>query len=643
MDYLNLLDNDFVVAMLDLYKIPDKNGDSKVYDFLKASPEIMDRLKRLYDEGFIRGTDRTYIRNFISMYDSYCSLSKLSDMINCCDYYSSIETKLFLNDFFKKATFDSKFLKGMKFFSSDEQKKLSFIVENLKYIIEERYSEIGEFNLFGDKYNDIINLFNSKLNLYRNNCDLNEFYSSFDSDFSFKNFYDYVMGFKRLYFQSFICRNNEIGADVFNDFCFNDFIDLIHIDYDDFYKPFKYSSSVDFSNIKSSDYQSLFSLLDSINIFSKEGKPIEYFIDYLVNDSKITIDCFEDKYAVLLQNFYYIKNFLPDSRRDCVDHKILDRNLNLVEIYRFNYICLFYREITTRSKKLASILLSDKNNLDDFIRIAYESKFFNNVSYSKFKHDFIGNIYACNNFSDREKLISFVEGYHKFYDERKSVDSTKKNNFESRNNLRRIESYVSHVRKFLDGGYETLEEFYNHSSIDKRIFSRSLNFLSKINHPVFTEYTNFMEEVQKKKNFVFVTKLLDVVDGIKNGVRLPDGSVKKFDLIDYYSYTNMSIDDFLSSIKNKIPSGDFNIVSRYLKKYRNDKPITENGLKILMDTMYSYAIDSDYCYCVTIEDKNNVLLILRERGIPVTSITFSIMLRDFVMRNYSNDSKKKIK
>jgi hypothetical protein len=356
----------------------------------------------------------------------------------------------------------------------------------------------------------------------------------------------------------------------------------------------------------------------------------------MVRDLNISLDVFESRYIPLFKRF---------SKLDSSNN--ITRKYDLIEKYKFSCVYDVYRELTTRSSRVSDIILSG-SDIDDFCNMVYEIKYYNNIIPSINKNRFFERE---RDFKSNDKILNFIDGYEKFYNDRKQNEKLVNEEKTKVCKFDKVDLYVSYIRNFIDGGYDKLDIFFNDFSIDKNDFYEGLDFLKEVNHPIFEEYSIYIDGVRSRRFSLLMKKARIIINGIKNGIKLEDGSVRKFDLIDYYSYTHMDISDFLRIISTNVKrsddnksfsTSDYRLVASFLGKYKDCHPVTEKGLQILFDNKNIYAIDSDNTYEATIEDKNNVLLILRERGIPVTSITFSIMLRRYVFDNYSNGKTKKI-
>ena len=620
MDYLSMSDEKFIFEILKLHS----NNGLDVLEFLKNNEEIVLRIKKCIDEHIVSAGNLIKFRNLYKSYESYLYVIKFLDILENSDSYDSLEKLDFLLSEKKSFSF--------KYFPSCVIDKINFVLKNKSFI-----QNVDSYIFLGDKsYSEVLGSFKKIINYYKMYDDI-AFYSYVSSFYKEEECKKICSIILRLYFQSLINGSNSLGVDILNIFSFDDIFLIDKLNFNVRNIDFCVFRFVPNIFCRESDLDDLFAFLDDLNIFFKSGKEVDFFVWHMVKDLNISFDVFESRYLPVLKQAIHLGYFYSyDGKKKYSD----------VEVCKFMCVLDVYRSLTKRSDRMIKIILNN-DNLGDFYNMVYEIKYFNNITPFSNKSSFFERV---RNYRSNDKLLNFIDGYEKYYNNRKQNEKAAEEERLITEKFNKVDLYVSYIRNFIDGGYDKLDIYFYDFSIDKKDFYDGLEFLKEINHPILEEYTSYIDCVKRKRFSLLIKSARVIVNGIKNGIKLSDGSVRKFDLIDYYSYTHMEIFDFLKfmskvckeSNNNDFSMSDYRIVVNALGKFKDIKPIGEKGLQILLDGKNIYAIDSDNTYEATIDDKNNVLLILNERGIPVNSVTFSIMLRRYVFDNYSNDKTKKI-
>ena len=170
-----------------------------------------------------------------------------------------------------------------------------------------------------------------------------------------------------------------------------------------------------------------------------------------------------------------------------------------------------------------------------------------------------------------------------------------------------MDSYVTNVQLFLDSGCKSIEEYFCDNVDDKQLLGNCL----------------------------------EIVNLINNGVVLPNGEVREFDLVDYYSRTNLNKPRFNDVVGDAISHDEFVKVSRFFAKYKGDRPIEGGEVDNLYTTKMSFPCKWDSngrvisYYEATKEDIMDAIISIGEKGIPLTSMTFGIVLKNRVLENIS--------
>lgn len=639
-EYMGLPDDLFFVEVFKLYDERDKHR----FQFLMDRPFIMDRFKNLISNKFIKGDKKRSAINFIKCYDSYVILSNIFDVIDEPLKFSNNERIRIFNSY-NSFCGDKR---GLKLFSKDEIDRINHVING--YDISKGYNEKNNSIIqYEKKYNNIISILKNILKFYSKHGDSNKFYSLLYDDMRIKqtSFSTIVKYTKIFFYQSLCSGTNILNKNILADLSFNEIYLLEKID-NDFSKIFNdYKFKVNDLCTSISDYEKLFKLFDRINISLSRRKGLEYTVGYVSNDLKITLDEMENYYYSVFKSFcnFKLNDFECDSN---LKEFINNRKFKFLDISNFSTILGLYRELTHRSIYLIDLLCSDRKNMKNLIRMIYEIKFFNKVTPS------MNGCYLASRIrflDEREKSIcdSFVAGYKKYYNSKKDFLEEEKRQSVNDNEVNNMDSYVTNVRLFLDSGCESIDSYFGDNVDDKKAFEFSLRVLKRHGNPIYQEYVDYMLSSNEEKNNRMIGDCKEIVRLINNGVLESDGGVRDFDLVDFYLYTDLNRKRFMNVIRDNVSCDEYASVSRFFSKYKGEKRIEGN----MIDELYSSKVlfpnewDSDgnviSYYDVTKEDKMDAIITIGKMGIPLTTVTYGIILRDSFEKNINKKNLTKRK
>jgi hypothetical protein len=201
-----------------------------------------------------------------------------------------------------------------------------------------------------------------------------------------------------------------------------------------------------------------------------------------------------------------------------------------------------------------------------------------------------------------------------------------------------INSFVCHetisLGNFIDG----------HTFITKNRFNFFVSLVKKYDIDLYCKYLNKVDELVKQTNedlykkyekkinslketrfAVLKRKISKVIEGIKNGVKLEDGSIRPFDVLDYFSYTNLPIETVADTFKGHLSKQDIAILRRFIKKI-NLTPLS--GEESILKEKNTFIKDG-VPYVATDNDKLAVINYLKENG-ALYNTTYYIALRRYI-------------
>ena len=639
-DYMGLSDDLFFAEVFKLYA----GQDRKNFQFLKDRPFIMDRFKNLISNNYVRGDRKRSSQNFIKFYDSYVALSNVFDVIfNSSRYYDDERIRIFKS----YNAFNGDF-RGLRLFSKDERIMLKRVIDgcNFSKKVSEKNKTICQFEA---KYSSIVSSLRKVLDFYSKHGDSDKFYSIMFDNMKIKqnSFSSIVKYIKVFFYQSLCSGENIIGKNIMNDFSLNEIYLLDNIDkkYSKLFSDFKFKVSD--TNYNVSDYKKLFKLFDQMSISLSRRKGVEYTAGYVSNDLRILLSDYEDYYYSVFKNYCCYK--LQDLECDSEVKKIIDsRVLKFSDLSNFNSVMVMYRELVHRSIYLCDLVCSDRKNMGNLINMIYEMKFLNGITPSS-NHTYLASRIRFLSDNDQKICEKFVLGYKNYYNRKKEFLKDEKLQEITDNEVNNIDSYVTNVKLFLDSGCESIDSYFGDNVDDKELFEFSLRVLKKFDHPIYQRYSDFIASIDDEKRNRLIGDCKEIIRLINEGVLCSDGSVREFDLVDFYLYTDLNKQRFMNVIRDNVTPEEYASVSRFFSKYKGERVIEGNMIddlylnKVLIPNGWDTDGNVISYYNVTKEDKMNAIITIGKMGIPLTTLTYGIILRDKVSSiiNEKNLTKRK--
>lgn len=630
-DYMGLPDDLFFIEVFKLYDGIDRDR----LQFLKNRPFIMERFKKLFSNGYTMGDARRSARNFVKLYDSYIILSNIKSVIdNPLDY--SDDARLHIFNSYISFIGD---LRGLKFFSKEESAKIKNIISAYKCskTIDEESTAVKNYEV---KYDFIIASLKKILDAYSKYGESDKLYSIMFDDMRMKlsSFNSIVKYTKALYCQNLCSDSNVIGKNLLTEFSLDDIylLEKINSGYSKIFNKYDFKK-VNIFDV--SDYENLFKLFDQISTSLSRRKAIEYTVGHLCNDLQISLNDLDSYYYSIFKSFCNYK--LTGFECDGTLKELLDnRKFKYSDISNYSNVITMYKELYLRSGYLSDLICSDNRNLNGLINLIYGVKFFNKVTPSMNQVCLSSRVRFLSE-TDQEKCNKFISNYKLYYNSKKEFLADQKRQEITDNEVNNMDSYVTNVQLFLDSGCKSIDEYFGDNVDDKESFEFSLKVLNKHAHPIYQMYSNFIDSVKAEDYNQLLSNCLEIVDLINNGVTLPNGEVREFNLVDYYLRTNLSKQRFNNIVGDTISHDDFVNVSRFFAKYKGDRVIEGADVDKLYTTKMSFPCKWDEngnvisYYEATKEDIMDTIISIGDMSIPLTGMTFGIVLKNKVLKNIS--------
>ena len=123
-----------------------------------------------------------------------------------------------------------------------------------------------------------------------------------------------------------------------------------------------------------------------------------------------------------------------------------------------------------------------------------------------------------------------------------------------------------------------------------------------------------------------------MLDEVKNGIKLNNGSRRDFDILDYYKYTNIEIEDmnlflFLNYSSGKIGEDNYRVLFKKINKFI--KSITYSNSEKLMSIDFKF-IDQNGCeFSISNDEKADIIGYLMDNKIRLNNLTYVTAVRRY--------------
>ena len=128
--------------------------------------------------------------------------------------------------------------------------------------------------------------------------------------------------------------------------------------------------------------------------------------------------------------------------------------------------------------------------------------------------------------------------------------------------------------------------------------------------------------------------IMDIYDSMVNGVVNPDGTVRKFNYLDYRLMTDIPVKKFARTISEKI--GSSSLVSSFAYNHRDMALYQEEKL---FSEKYIIMI-GDNAHEVTPEEKRDALNFISSNNLPHEVKIYNLVVRGLLNGELSNDNEK---
>ena len=135
-----------------------------------------------------------------------------------------------------------------------------------------------------------------------------------------------------------------------------------------------------------------------------------------------------------------------------------------------------------------------------------------------------------------------------------------------------------------------------------------------------------------------MSKAKSIIDKIKNGVELEDGTKRDFTIIDYYLSTKLSLDELFNLIKKDLTAADVRAFRNFASKNSNIQLWGEQRIENYYNTDITLGIKFDSNnkiipnsgHTLTQEEKEYIIKYIRLLNVPLCQQTVNIIQKEII-------------
>lgn len=588
-DWMLLSDYDFIYFLQNMRKKVSIYNDPYVDDYML----IFERIKELLSKkgSYIDGYKIKSLGNSYRYFSSLSSLYKLERLVDNKNNLSQDEINEIINNIVK---YEENYISVC----SSIGKKITMISNHL-----------GANIVSKDKYNEASNYLDNLLNEYKNSkCKSDYIKSLYSNDLIDIEKVDEYFSILMDYYTKSITDTSFMK--VYKNYPMSKIleIDKVILSYKTLIKNISNFLHDNKCNIKNIDFD-VTCFINDYNSFKFKDD----FFSYLYIHNNITPSI--------------LKEYLKYYKKLYLDNYNTKYNSDLNTLYKLDNI---YDEYALFIDSLYKPELIDKDIIDEYICSNYDldRTFINLYKNDKLKRGLINNLYT-GTLSNEELLkysiiVSFINNrllifkYNNIF--RDNVVLT---------NIKNKKLYYDLMNEYYyKRGFKPTSK-YVHFRI--RELSKEERLLTKEYEDIYIKYYNDKrkstikeESIRPKEALevesVDINKLVEMVDYLMN-------NKSQYLLLDFYKLSPYNITTFYNMVKFHLNVPQKVFLNQFYGTYKNDITISDLRIKdILEKEVYRYGIDENTMYTMTKEDKEQVLLLLKEENIPITNNTFFLRL-----------------
>ena len=303
-----------------------------------------------------------------------------------------------------------------------------------------------------------------------------------------------------------------------------------------------------------------------------------------------------------------------------------------------------YKNLTEKYQEIFKIMIGNDSKKEKIIRIFFD---FYIHSPSALRGHLL---FKCKSQEEKEIILNYIEEYRKYYFQKKEEEKQKKE-------MELIPKFEEIVKDYISSKPLRKLYYFEYGNITKNEFVYMLKMLEKYNSPIIEEYKkNALEtkpilielrkkereeekretEAKIKKEKIKQEEINEKTkEELTKVLRIMMIAKEKFTILDYYQYTDLPVNEAAQFINSNMSVSQKRLFAQFQRKYSNDYLLNDSNIEELFNLKKKYIIEMDdkgnilRDYEITREDKENVIIALKEKNIPITNATYQLMLQKY--------------
>lgn len=205
-----------------------------------------------------------------------------------------------------------------------------------------------------------------------------------------------------------------------------------------------------------------------------------------------------------------------------------------------------------------------------------------------------------------------------------------------------INDAKKYIELYIKGKYRSPKHFCKDMEMKISIFKRYLTIVSQNDNELFNDYQNTVKKHNQIKCALIDEELTKLANYIKNGIQLEDGTIKEFDLLDFYQLETIPFNNIRGLLNKKDITIDVEIlktIREFLNRYIMQTKITKHSIYMEKNII----IRNDEEYEITFEEKQKAIEYLEKNNIPLNKCTYKLSLNRVIYEHSTNKQNNNIK
>lgn len=207
-------------------------------------------------------------------------------------------------------------------------------------------------------------------------------------------------------------------------------------------------------------------------------------------------------------------------------------------------------------------------------------------------------------------------------------------------NVNIIEKATFVIFDFLNSN-KNIDEFCKDRNINRKDFQQFLLILRETRPNLYKEYERKIDVIEDSYIKSLENTITNIIDNICNGLKQDDGSIKKYQYLDYCLETNLSFETFYKYAEKLglINLNNRQLIKNFISRNTNNKPLKTNEV---LKTSYNVLLNGNQ-YRVSELEKLQALEYMRDLNLPQEVKIYKQVVKRYLEGNLNYYSSKKRK